>query len=103
MDLKTAIRSRARNRLETLRAEKRRLREDFPYYAAQCLKIRPKSGGLVPLSLNQVQSRIHEALERQLLETGRVRALILKARQRKPDPRSLRQSAASRNYEQGQP
>ena len=60
---------------------RQRLKDDFPHYAAKCLKIRPKKGGLIPFVLNRVQLHIHEALERQLAETGRVRALILKARQ----------------------
>ena len=49
--------------------------------AEKCLKIRPKTGGLIPFTLNQVQRHIDEALEAQVAETGRVRALILKARQ----------------------
>ena len=58
-----------------------RLKDDFPHYAAKCLKIRPKAGGLIPLELNRVQRIIHDRLERQLAQTGRVRALILKMRQ----------------------
>lgn len=63
------------------RAIRRRLKSDFPHYASKCLKIRPKTGGLVPLNLNVVQRHIHERLEHQLGKTGKVRALILKARQ----------------------
>jgi len=59
----------------------RLLREDFPHYARKCLRIRPKEGGTVPLELNEVQHIIHNRLERQKEATGRVRALILKARQ----------------------
>ncbi len=62
-------------------AIRRRLRDDFPYYAEKCLKIRPKKGGLLSFKLNRVQQHLHEAVERQLAETGRIRALILKARQ----------------------
>ncbi|MCH7928913.1 MAG: hypothetical protein IIA01_00210 [Proteobacteria bacterium] len=62
-------------------AIRQRLKDDFPHYAEKCLKIRPKAGGLIPFKLNRVQLHIHEALERQLAETGKVRALILKARQ----------------------
>ena len=62
-------------------AIRQRLKNDFPHYAAKCLKIRPKKGGLISFALNDIQLRIHTALERQLGETGRVRALILKARQ----------------------
>ena len=60
---------------------RQRLKDDFPHYAEKCLKIRPKKGGVIPFALNHVQAEIHKALERQLAATGRVRALILKARQ----------------------
>ncbi len=59
------------------KATLQRLKDDFPHYAAKCLKIRPKAGGLVPLELNHVQRIIHDRLERQLAQTGRVRALIM--------------------------
>ena len=62
-------------------AIRQRLKDDFPHYAARCLKIRPKSGNLIAFSLNRVQTHIRERLEAQLAETGKVRALILKARQ----------------------
>ncbi len=42
---------------------RQRLKDDFPHYAAKCLKIRPKKGGLIPFTLNGVQRRIHMALE----------------------------------------
>ncbi len=60
---------------------RQRLKDDFPHYASRCLKIRPKSGNLVSFELNRVQTHIHERLEEQLAEAGKVRALILKARQ----------------------
>jgi hypothetical protein len=58
-----------------------RLSADLAAYAAQCLTIRSKTGELVPLAFNRAQQHIHEALERQRRETGKVRALILKGRQ----------------------
>ncbi len=58
-----------------------RLTGDFPHYASKCLKIRPKKGEIIAFELNRVQREIHDRLERQLTETGKVRALILKARQ----------------------
>jgi hypothetical protein len=64
-----------------LRTRAERLLSDLPYFTEHCLKIRPKAGGLVPLILNRVQLEIHARLEQQLRDTGRVRALILKARQ----------------------
>jgi hypothetical protein len=58
-----------------------RLRYDLEFYARNCLKIRTKSGKTAPLELNRAQRYIHERLETQRRETGRVRALILKGRQ----------------------
>ena len=65
------------SRLEALQT----LRDDFPLYAGECLKIRAKSGKIVPLGLNRAQRYVHERLEEQRSKTGRVRALLLKARQ----------------------
>ncbi len=62
-------------------AIRQRLKDDFAHYANRCLKIRAKSGAVVPLKLNRVQAYLHRRLEAQLAETGRVRALILKGRQ----------------------
>ena len=59
----------------------RRLRDDFTYYAPRMLKILDKGGNLVPFTLNSAQLIAHEAIERQLRETGKVRALVLKGRQ----------------------
>jgi hypothetical protein len=58
-----------------------RLKDDFAHYASCCLWIRPKSGGIAPFRLNAVQSRLHARAEAQLAATGRVRAIVLKARQ----------------------
>jgi hypothetical protein len=63
-----------------LRALKR-LMDDFPHYAENCLKIKDKAGSIVSLCLNKAQLYVHERLEEQRQRTGRVRALILKARQ----------------------
>jgi hypothetical protein len=62
-------------------AIRRRLKDDLTYYAPRCLKIRTKSGAITPLQLNAAQQYVHERLEAQLKATGKVRALILKARQ----------------------
>lgn len=58
-----------------------RLKDDFEFYAERCLRIRTKNGSIEPLVLNRVQKYIHERLEVQLAETGKVRANILKGRQ----------------------
>lgn len=58
-----------------------KLRDDFDFYARNCLKIRTKSGKVEPFRLNKAQRYIHERLEEQKANTGKVRALILKGRQ----------------------
>lgn len=58
-----------------------RLNEDFPFYARTHLKIRTKAGALEPFVLNRPQEFVHQQIEKQRMATGRVRALILKARQ----------------------
>jgi hypothetical protein len=65
------------NRLKTLH----RLVNDFEFYAPNVLKIVDKDGNIVPFVLNKAQLHIHQRLEQQLRETGKVRALILKGRQ----------------------
>lgn len=58
-----------------------RFKNDFPFFAHNCLNIRPKDGGLVDLRLNQAQRFIHEKIELQKKEFGYVKAIILKGRQ----------------------
>lgn len=66
----------------TNQTEKRqRLKDDFEYYARNCLNIRTKHKGLQPLLLNDAQKYIHKRLEAQKKETGKVRAILLKGRQ----------------------
>lgn len=61
--------------------ELEKLRNDFLYYAPKCLKIKGKDMTIQPLVMNKAQLYVHERLEEQRRETGKVRALILKARQ----------------------
>ncbi|OAH19245.1 hypothetical protein AX289_31465 [Methylorubrum populi] len=63
------------------RAVRQKLKDDFEHYAPRCLRIRTKSGKIVPFTLNKAQLYIHERLQAQLLRSGSVRALILKGRQ----------------------
>src|SRR5262249_42635184 len=56
-------------------------RDDLELYARTCLKIRTKSGSIVPLVFNRPQLDLHTRLEAQIKSTGSVRALVLKARQ----------------------
>lgn len=58
-----------------------KLLNDFEFYARHCVKIRTKKGTIVPLVLNRIQKRFLIAVSRQQLETGRVRFVVLKARQ----------------------
>lgn len=55
--------------------------ESLPLFASNFLSIRTKSGEIRKFKLNRAQLYIHERLETQLKETGKVRALILKGRQ----------------------
>ena len=59
----------------------KRLRDDFPYFAKHFLKIKDEDGNIVPFELNSAQQYLHDKLEKQRLETGKIRALILKGRQ----------------------
>ncbi len=58
-----------------------RLKNDFSYFAKHCLRIRTKSGEIKPLALNRGQLFLHERIEKQMRETGRVRVVLLKGRQ----------------------
>lgn len=60
---------------------RKRFYEDFGFWAKWACKIRTKQGAIAPLILNPVQARFNQAIEDQLRTTGRVRAIILKARQ----------------------
>ena len=60
---------------------RRRLFEDFEFWAANCAKIRTKEGEIKPLVLNPVQKRLVERIEAQRTATGKVRMVIVKARQ----------------------
>jgi Terminase RNaseH-like domain len=59
----------------------RRLKDDFPFYAPRALRIRTKAGRIEPFRLNSAQQVLHDAIERQRGEAGRVRVLCLKGRQ----------------------
>ena len=57
--------------------------KDFTSFAQEQIKIITKDAaeGFVPFQLNECQRRITDVLTKQLNETGKVRAIILKARQ----------------------
>ncbi len=58
-----------------------RLLEDFAFYAKSCITIRTKDGDTRPLTLNAPQQKLDATIEAQRKVTGRVRIIILKARQ----------------------
>lgn len=58
-----------------------RLRTDLPYFSKEILKIRTKSGEILPFKLNRPQMFLHQRLEEQRAKTGRVRAIVVKGRQ----------------------
>ncbi len=61
--------------------KRQQLKDDFEFYSRNCLRIRTKHQGLMPLVLNSAQKHIHDKLQAQIQKTGRVRAIILKGRQ----------------------
>jgi hypothetical protein len=60
---------------------RKRFYDDFAFYAKHAVKIRSKDGQIVPLVLNRVQRRFVKLLISQTTATGRVRVIVLKARQ----------------------
>lgn len=60
---------------------RKRLRDDFDFYAQKALKIRTKDGEVVNLKLNEAQRRLLETIKGQLSTEKKVRVIILKARQ----------------------
>lgn len=53
----------------------------FPQYARDRLRIRTKSGQLLPFALNRAQMYVHELAEAQIQRRGYVRLIVLKGRQ----------------------
>lgn len=58
-----------------------RLLNDFEFYARHVLKVRTKKGTIVPLVFNRIQTRFVAAINKQTAGDGRVRMVVLKARQ----------------------
>ena len=61
--------------------KRQRLKDDFDFYARNCLTIRAKSAEKIKFKLNKAQLHIHKLIQAQLKETGKVRAVVLKGRQ----------------------
>lgn len=75
-------------KLQLLKEKWRRDKEkayeaDYKLFAEEQIKIRPKdvTRGLISFEFNEAQMIIHKAIEEQREKTGKVRAIILKARQ----------------------
>ena len=64
-----------------LQKVRKRLFDDFPFYAKSALKIRTKEGAIQPLVLNAAQRILDDAVSKQVAAEGKVRVIILKARQ----------------------
>lgn len=60
---------------------RRKLKDDFEYYAAKALKIRTKKGDIVPFIINDQQRRLDAIIEEELRTKGQARIILLKARQ----------------------
>ena len=60
---------------------RKKLFTDFSYYSKNSLKIRTKSGEVKPLVLNAAQQILQNGIEKQIRAEGKVRIVILKARQ----------------------
>ena len=60
---------------------RKRLYEDFSFYAKSALKIRTKTGQIAPLALKPAQEILDDAVTDQIKTDGKVRVIILKARQ----------------------
>ena len=62
---------------QKLREVRKRLYDDFTFYAKSALKIRTKDGDISPLKLKPAQRILQKAVEKQLAEEGKVRIIIL--------------------------
>lgn len=66
---------------QAMRATRIKLRDDFSFYCEKALKIRTKKAQIVPFRLNNAQTLLNNVIKKQMSELGRVRIIILKARQ----------------------
>ena len=66
---------------QRLRQVRKRLATDFSFYSKSALKIRTKTGEIKPLVLNPAQQILDDAVTKQLGAEGKIRVIILKARQ----------------------
>ncbi len=64
-----------------LKQVRKKLYSDFPFYAKAALRIRTKAGQIEPLLLNPAQTILDDAVSAQMKAEGKIRIIILKARQ----------------------
>ena len=64
-----------------LKQVRKRLYDDFEFYSQSALKIRTKDGDIQPLKLKPAQVILQDAVDKQMATEGKVRIIILKARQ----------------------
>ena len=64
-----------------LKEVRRKLYGDFNFYSKSALKIRTKDGDIKSLNLKPAQEILQDAVEKQMESEGKVRIIILKARQ----------------------
>lgn len=60
---------------------RKRLFDDFEFWAANCATIRTKDGQITKLVLNPVQKRLVARINEQMTTTGKARMVVVKARQ----------------------
>jgi hypothetical protein len=66
---------------KNIKEVRKRLYDDFRFYAKHALKIRTKEGEIKPFVLNKAQSILEDTIRNQMATEGKVRIVILKARQ----------------------
>jgi len=66
---------------QKLKAVRKKLYNDFDFYSKSALKIRTKDGSIAALDLKPAQRILQDAVDKQMAAEGKVRIIILKARQ----------------------
>lgn len=66
---------------DKLLAVRKKLFQDFRFYAQHALRVRTKEGEVKPFVINQAQSILNDKINEQIATEGKVRIIILKARQ----------------------
>lgn len=78
----TGTRSRPAIKVAPARAKHlKRITRDHPYYCKTTLKVKDKQGRILPLSFREAQNIAQKRAAEQAKSTGRIRIIVLKARQ----------------------